>query len=246
MFIQDTCITRAWRSIIIQALKAPYLNPLIVKIDIENKQQFEDINLKISIDRFIISMGFQSIDTVANTIFPLNLWNPDLDRQILYKRYIDTWSKIIKYKTNYLGTYFQRMIAYGDNKNLSEGINQLEHVICTWKNGNHRKSALQVSIFDPLLDHNNMRQRGFPCIQQIGFIPKGSNGKDGLLLYALLPRQTIIERTYGNLLGLVNLGKFMAKEMDLELKQINIFVSYAELDCAKKKLVGLKNILKIT
>ena len=51
-------------------------------------------------------------------------------------------------------------------------VNQLDHIIDTFRRGNHRRSALQVSIFDPTRDHKHCRQLGFPCLHQVAFLPE--------------------------------------------------------------------------
>jgi len=52
----------------------------------------------------------------------------------------------------------------------------MKFVVSTYKKGNHRKSALQAAILDPRKDHTNSRQKGFPCLQQVGFTPLRGDG----------------------------------------------------------------------
>ncbi len=118
------------------------------------------------------------------------------------------------------------MIAFNEDEKLG---NQLEHVISTWLQGNHRHSALQLSIFDPLRDHNDCRQMGFPCLHQVCFTPLGTNGTDGLAVTGFYATQHIFEKGYGNYLGLCRLGHFVAQEMKLKLIKMTCITASARL-----------------
>ena len=165
-----------------------------------------------------------SCHEVANTIFPISLWNPQADRRQLYERYLRIMPRVLRDRRNRYGVYFQRLIAFGHDAAYEGGMNQLEHIIQTWHGGNHRRSALQAAIFDPRKDHTNQRMRGFPCLQQVAFAPEGT---DGLAVTGLYATQYIFERAYGNYLGLCRLGRFMAQEMGRQLTQVTCVASPA-------------------
>ena len=198
--------------------------PLIVRIkDLSTEGVVvEDSHIRTSLDNLLKKKGKIDCHSVANTIFPMKIWNPKADRSLLYKRFNRMWPQIYDHRQNKRGTYFQRMTAIGANLkgNLADGKNQLEHVLETWKKGNHRHSALQIGILNPLKDHVHSKQRGFPCMQQVSFTPLGSNGKDGLRVVGYYPTQYFMEKAYGNYLGLIRLGQFVAKEMAIELREL--------------------------
>jgi thymidylate synthase len=118
----------------------------------------------------------------------------------------------------------------------------LNHVIETFRGGNHRHSALQASVFDPTRDHTNNRRRGFPCLQQVAF-----DASDGNLevtgFYAL---QHHVPKAYGNYLGLCWLGRFMAHQMGLRLTQVTCMASSLKLGdgCTKSSLEPLRVTLE--
>ena len=160
-----------------------------------------------------------SCQTVANTIFPESLWNPSLGAQAVFERYEKIWPRIKKHRRNSHGVYFRRLTAFSPKQDIgtSARVNQLEHIIDTYKQGNHRVSALQASIFDPTHDHTHGRQLGFPCLQQVAFVPDGDAGLSVTGFYAT---QYAFERAYGNFQGLCRLGRFMAAQMGLSLVQM--------------------------
>ena len=178
-----------------------------------------------------------SCHEVANTIFPISLWNPEADRKQLYERYRRIMPNVLTYRRNRHGVYFQRLIAFGHGSAYGgDDVNQLEHIIQTWHGGNRRRSALHAAIFDPYKDHTHQRMRGFPCLQQVAFAPQGS---DGLAVTGFYATQYIFERAYGNYLGLCRLGRFMAQEMGKQLTQVTCVASRALRDRPKGVLQGM-------
>ena len=177
-----------------------------------------------------------SCNEVANTIFPISLWNHQVDRRQLYERYRRIMPRVLRDRRNRYGVYFQRMIAFDHDASFEGGVNQLEKIIQTWNAGNRRRSAFQAAIFDPRKDHSNQRLRGFPCLQQVAFAQQGSEGLGVTGFYAT---QYIFERAYGNYLGLSRLGRFMAQEMGRQLTQVTCVASPAKRDKTKGSLLGL-------
>jgi len=149
------------------------------------------------------------------------------------------WPSIKKLGRNSYGTYFYRLIKYPNVVKGSED-NQLEYVISTRERGNGRRSAYQCLIYAPI-DATDQKQRGFPCLQSLTF----SIADQALTLNAFYPKQDLISRGYGNLLGLCNLGRFVAHEMQLPFNQIAIFAGIASLGGFKaSQLVGIRKVLQ--
>lgn len=166
--------------------------------------------------------------TVANTMFPYTLWNSSQPRARLYERYERAFRFIGRVPQNRNGTYFQRLIAY-DGKNGS--VNQLDKILSSFESGNHRRSALQASIFDPARDHTKQRQRGFPCLQQVSFAPVGD---DELHVNGFYATEYLFEKAYGNFVGLRDLGIFIAHELNRRLTRVTCIAGIALLGDVKK------------
>jgi len=86
----------------------------------------------------------------------------------------------------------------------------------------------------PTLDLNNARQQGFPCLQQVAFVPEPHAGT--LHVIGFYPLQYIFERAYGNYLGLIQLGRFMAHEMQLSLTAMTCVSAIAQLEVSAHKV----------
>lgn len=190
------------------------------------------------VNESLLNHNKQTIETVSETIFPQSLYQVcNYDRECLYNDYLEIFPRIqaIEKKKNGKGTYFQRLIAYESGLNT---INQLELIISNLlATKNKRRSKLQASIFDPSKDHTDGPYQGFPCLQHITFY-ETENG--GLVMSSFYAVQYLFERAYGNWLGLINLGKFIANETGLDLVRFNCFIGVEKLDeISKNKAKGI-------
>ena len=244
--IEDLNLSVAWNQAFLQVLDPGELSPLVVVIkNIAGGKPREDLPIRRALDDALESKGRASCETVANTIFPNGLWNSKVEREFLFDRYLNIYPRLRRAdRRNKYGLYFQRLVAFGCNEEGKCGFNQLEHILSTWNKGNHRRTALQASLFDPYKDHTDQRQRGFPCLQQVAFAP---NGQGGLAVTGFYATQYMIEKAYGNYLGLCRLGQFMAHEMGLTLDQITCIASPAKREWSKSDAIALtQNIEEYT
>lgn len=204
------------------------LSPLVISLTGSD----EHIKIKNVLNNSLSNKGLDSINTVAETIFPQSLYNFEKkDRQKLYENYLNKVLPRLKKidQRNSSGTYFQRMIAYGDTD-----VNQLEIVINSLIAKNvKRRSKLQISIFDPLWDHKSGMFQGFPCLQHITFY-KSETG--GLIINSFYAIQYFYQRAYGNWLGLINLGKFVAEQANIPFEGFNCFIGVEKMDHLTKAM----------
>jgi hypothetical protein len=230
--VSSPSITEAWKQAV--ALASASTNREIYALiatvtGLANGVPQEDPEFRECLDRSLLAGGKASVETVAGTIFPQSLWNPDAPRDALFRRYLRIYPRIKRHPKNRRGTYFQRMIAY---PRAEEGaFNQLDQVIATYVSGNHRRSALQASVIVPQLDLNDARQLGFPCMHQVAFLPDA--GQRTLRVVGFYPMQYLYERAYGNYLGLIRLGYFMARGMDLELEAMSCVSVIAKVEVSQ-------------
>ena len=246
-YIEDICLSKAWyRTLnLVSARGTTEITPLVVSVTgfDDNSNVQEDSLIRDVLNNFLINNKLQKVETVANTIFPSALWNSENDRSKLFERYKIILPRLKKLSSkNRKGLYFDRMIQNGP----SDHPNQLEFIINQYhlRNG-VRRSMLQIAIFDPKKDHSPAAQLGFPCLQHITFAP--SSDRKTLSMNAFYATQYIIERAYGNYLGLCNLGQFVAKEMNIKLKRMTCFTGIAMKDqgISKKQLEKeIHNILQ--
>ena len=231
-FIGGRNLSDAWARALIRchAVAGGVIAPAVVEFPAPATDMgIEDKRIREVVDDYLRRLPKQQkIETIAGTIFPESIWAlARNDRKKFFETYKKCIPRILRYCDNANGVYFARMIEYPSRERRT--INQLEKIIEIWKSGNHRHSALQAGIYCPGEDLKNQRQRGFPCLQQLAFYAEGQNGCHGLSLVAFYANQNLIEKGYGNYLGLYRLGEFMAHEMELNLSKIVCIASALRL-----------------
>jgi hypothetical protein len=239
---EGVSLSVAWARALLAAVNPRRdLIPLVIQVSqFSNGQPCEDPVIRRLVDQKLMRLGKQSCHTVANTIFPQSLRDSKEDRRVLYERYKKILPRLKAVESrNNRGLYFERLIAYDEEKaNGYNNGNQLEHIIETYRNKTHRRSALQAAIFDPRRDHRKGPFLKFPCLQHVTFVPCGGRRIAVNGFYAM---QYLFERAYGNYLGLCRLGEFVAHEIDLELIQMNCTVGIGTLDV---KSSDIKDLIK--
>lgn len=246
LLIEPVNLSHAWANLFLNILEYPkkeVSTVLISLTDFADGEVSEILAIREALDDCLTTIDEQLVHTVSNTIFPENLWKlTGLNRHSLFEKYIHNFPRIkaLAACKNNRGTYFKRLIEFDDSSILS---NQLEHIISEYNSRlNVRRTMFQASIFDPRRDHTRSAQLGFPCLQHLQFLPKRKDKQ--LTVNAYYATQQILEKAYGNYLGICRLGHFMAHEMDLSLDRVNFFIGVAKLDKWPKKsppIVRLKD-----
>jgi thymidylate synthase len=246
LIIEEKNLSYAWSRAFLHILdhSGKQVSPLLITLTgFTNGMPNEDPAIRDALDNCLKIKNEQSVDTVANTIFPSSLWRLSQgDRHKLFEIYLNTIPryKALKPHKNRRGLYFERLIAFGLEPNNG---NQLEYIISQYKSyPKFRKSMFQASIFDPALDHAPTAQLAFPCLQHVSFIPQ----KNSLIMNAFYATQQLFNKAYGNYLGLCRLGDFMAHEMGLSFERMNCFVGVAKMDKIKKKCPTLEELIKVS
>jgi hypothetical protein len=221
----------AWATLFDALMSAPggELEPALIVIDEfdENGLPIEVPDVRKNLDQALLKFTKRDCEDVASTIFPFSLWNRALrdGGQHVFERYTRIWPKLKKRSpSNARGNYFQRLVDFEEASidKTKSVTNQLQTVLSNYKK-THRRSALQVTIFDPKRDLAPTPMQGFPCLQQIAFSPT----KEGLVVTGYYVLQHVFERGYGNYLGLCRLGAFMAQQLDMPLAKIVTMLSFA-------------------
>ena len=235
-FVEETGVSLAWgRAMqIVTRPRMKEMTPLTVAIAGADTEEVlsEHEGIRDELKKLLAAHGKQGVETVANTLFPNSLWNRSEPRHILYERYRAILPRLRKAsRKNAHGLYFERMIMNGRD----DAPNQIEFALGAFGPG-MRRSVLQVGVFDPRRDHSAGRRRGFPCLQHLSFVPDRAGS---LSVNAFYASQFMVERAYGNYLGICRLGRFVAHELGLPLKRVTFHVGLASLDMSKSALAGV-------
>jgi hypothetical protein len=232
--IHANSVTEAWKQVVQACLENRGREIVALTVEIKSEDQPDDPCFRRELNDVLKRSGKATVETVSRTIFPSGLWNPAKPRSDLLARYNRILPKLRKCRLNQRGIYFERLVRYPLQKRGKAFKNQLEFIINTFvTKKNHRRSALQASIYHPFLDASDSPRLGFPCLQQLAFVPTQSGM---LTVIAFYPLHYIFERAYGNYLGLAQLGKFMAAEMGLRYDRLICVAGVAKLEVPAGKL----------
>jgi thymidylate synthase len=242
--IKGTTISSVWAKMfnIVMTNPGKELSPvLIVLHDVNPGDSEKEDNVSEKLNEIYIKRGLNKINTVANTIFPLSLYRlARFNRENFFSNYLALVPRMKALDNrNKNGLYFERLVDFDGSGN----INQLEFIIkeFTGRTG-VRRSLLQASIFDPRRDHTRQAQVSFPCLQHVSFTYQGSK----FYVNGFYATQQLFDKAYGNLLGLVRLGNFMSREMNLSLGGVNCYVGIEKLERITKSDPDLTSLLEIT
>jgi hypothetical protein len=260
--IEETNLSRAWGRAFLHVIDGggKEIQPLLFSLSgvTEDGVVAEDKVLRQALDAALKAEGMESVHTVANTIFPATIWRlAKGDRHQFYAHYKEVLPRLValdKKNRNDRGLYFSRMIAWDIDPKTGTQLahvpvgsvpndgNQLEWIISQFLSRKGvRRSMFRASVFDPARDHVPQAQLGFPCMQDLSFVPQPDAGV--LAVNATYPTQQLFSKAYGNLLGLCRLGAFLAGEMKLRLDRVNCFVGIEKLDKPGKTAAVLQPVV---
>lgn len=214
------------------------------------------------LDDALDEFGAQSVDTVAETIFPASLypdpggrWSVDLSRaergaldaaaDALYDAYVDMLPLLRTINANKSGTYFSRMITWPGKQ--GGGANQLaarvKHLRTQQLAGKRTNNTLDIDTAADALGDDDLRgvqvyaptdrrTRGFPCLTHIDL----TLYRGRLHMTAVYRHQYLIDKAYGNLLGLSWLMQFICQQSGHDLGELVVHATLADTQNRAKAL----------
>lgn len=243
--IADSNLSLAWGRAFLHVMKPDSGHaPLTLSVDGFDAQglPLEDPALRLAVDDALAAHGRLSVQKTAFTIFPNDAWEfRKKPAHTDFGPWFRKWVFPFIYRANRAnrsGTYFQRMVAFGaglgKKGELEEPyVDQLAKILKFWDaTATPRRSALQAACFDPARDHHGKALSGFPCLQQVSF-SHSSSGE--LAVTGYYPSEYVLDRGYGNYLGLCHLGRYMAQNMGLRLTRMNCVISHPMLGSGRKQ-----------
>lgn len=203
-------------------------------------------------DKFALDHGFNTSETVANTIFPLDTYRSKygMGADTFYEYYLEAVLPKVRKRW---GTYFERMIARvnDDGTFMMKGnrrLNPLDVLIDKLKRRVEKKAnttthyelsiddiALEIETYNPMLD--GIYQVGGPCLSHVSFKIDRENV---LRLTAFYRSHWYVERALGNLIGLARLQWFVASASGAKVGSLTIIAAEAVLDLTGKNRNALE------
>jgi hypothetical protein len=257
-------ISQAWLSTLeyVQQVGGQQVNVLTT---VTEPGAADDLSVRAVVDELLApgrrkGTSIQTVDTVANTIFPAGLyrdpcydWSPDLDDNAvkrldraaadLYEAYGEMLSLLCPANGNSSGTYFGRMTSWPGMK--PGGVNQLAARI-KYLRGNHKNRVRTQNVADIAIG-GEAQQECMSCLPDIGiqvYAPTDRRQRGfpclvhidltlmsgRLSMLAVYRHQYLITKAYGNLLGLSRLLAFLSQQTGFPMGELAVQATYADAE----------------
>lgn len=179
----------------------------------------EDRAVRDFADRLLADLGMQDVVTVANTIFPAE-WALDLPEPAELAADYREHYPLLKSMGSQHGTYFGRLTAYPD-PNGGATVDQLTTNVEKLRKGKRRgplyRSIYEFNVYCAARDGN--KTRGFPCLAHLGL---HIDDRERLNATALYRSHDVVEKGYGNYLGLGGLLAYLAGQSGLGVGELEV------------------------
>jgi thymidylate synthase len=182
---------------------------------------------------------FPDIETTRNTIFPAAYARRTSGPKALADYYRARYTKelLLGFKENAGGTYFGRIVAY-PRADGEQPADQLTNTVRKLRQelreavGSKKSSRYEISVYNETHDTSPM---GFPCLAHVSV----HLHERRVHLQAIYRNESIIERGYGNFVGLAELQAYIARHARAGVGELVITAGHAELDGLKRPVTAM-------
>ena len=182
----------------------------------------------------------KSVETIANTIFPLGLYQ-------LYGsgKFIEVFHKRVLPKVGrsgrWSGYYFERMTNMPEVGGGS--LDQLTRMVARINDkGNKSLHKHEISLFDPERDVTGSVYGG-QCLSYLSFHLVPGTPRT-LVLTAQYRNHYYVEKLLGNLIGLGRLMNYVASETGIKVGSLTVLSTHAEIDLPKATREDFDELMK--
>ena len=255
-----TSLSEAWLLALEQAVDSP--GGRMAHLMMTVTQPGAEIRcIRHGIDRELEQINEQSVDTVAETIFPQSLysdpgfdWHPDLPSdqlhsmdhaaKDLYDSYVSILPLLLTVRANRMGTYFSRMISW-PGKELG-GTNQLSRVINRLRSvrrlNRATENTLDVDLSADCLGDATILEGAQTCAatdkRTRGFpclVHLDFSLLNGALHCAAVYRHHyLITKAYGNFVGLSYLMQFLCQQTGFKIGELVVLAGLADSERTRR------------
>jgi thymidylate synthase len=177
------------------------------------------------------------IETTRNTIFPASWAARYPEPGDLATHYRERYTKdgLRGFPANRDGTYFGRIVSYprSDADTVEESADQLTETVRKLRvelaTGQAKSSRYEINIYNERHDRSPM---SFPCLAHVSV----HLHEHALHMQAIYRNEYLLERGYGNFLGLAELQQYIAAAVDLPVGELLMTIGHAELDAPKTSI----------
>ncbi|WP_214319030.1 hypothetical protein [Nonomuraea sediminis] len=203
----------------------------------------EDPQVRAHLDQVRQQYGYDPIETVANTIFPARLAAACSSPAELALRYRNMYPQLKRmHRRNRGGTYFGRVVAYpGEHGQVDQLSAMIDRIRTQAARTGPMSAAYEMDIAHPGdLDRDTETwstpvhvagkdngYRGFPCLSHCSF-----QLERGQVLHAVAQYRShyMVDRAYGNYLGLGRLLAYLAQQAQVLPGGLTVIAGHAQIE----------------
>ena len=213
----------AWVEALNQVRRLPKYSAMHLVVRIADPAS-EVGEIRLLADQLLERGRVQPIEAVRNTIFPAAYARRFPQPAALADYYRSQYPTIKRVsKKNRRGTYFGRMVSYPLGDESFDQLTDRVEKLTAQQAGSHKSSMYELNIWRP---GDLPTGTGFPCMTFMSF--HLDNGR--LYLTAHYRNQFLVERAYGNYLGLAQLQCYIARAVGLEVAELMVVAGHATVD----------------
>lgn len=231
--VRASTVSEAWIGVVDAVDRMPGHNAFHVAVQI-TEPTTELAAIRNVADRLLESLRLPPVTEVRNTVFPVELGRKYPEPAALSARYREyVYPRLKKLDIeNAKGTYFGRFVDY----RTSDGaVDQLAVVVDKLRRsrvGTKRKATyeldmangLELAVYAHGRDHR--KTMAFPCLSFCSF----QLDDDRLHLVANYRSQYLVQRAYGNYLGLGELQQYVARAAGFGVGELLVVAGHARVD----------------
>ncbi|MGZ4736233.1 MAG: hypothetical protein ACXV8R_11545 [Acidimicrobiia bacterium] len=235
--IHSANVSEAWVAVVeaVLAMSGAHAFHLIVRVD---DPTAEVKAVRRIVDRLLDTSSLAPINEVRNTVFPA----------AVARRYPEPADLAERYRTHFLprlrrldranrgGTYFGRFVDYPTPEGAVDQLTVVVDKLRRASGGKKWKAIYEIDMADGLdlavyqRGEDERKLMAFPCLSFCSFQLDG----DRLHMLANYRSQYLVQRAYGNYLGLGQLLEYVATAADLRVGQLLIVAGHAAVEAQRR------------
>lgn len=233
--IERTSISEAWAAALDAVLDDDdqHVDHLLIRA---SEPLPEVAEIRAAADSLLADLTLQSVDTVRNTIFPYETALDVPDPAGLTEEYLEMYPAL-KSLGSPRGTYFGRLIAYprADGSFGNQLVATVEKLKAA-RNGTRWSSIYEINIYNEQRD--TRLTRSFPCMSHLAF----HVDDDRVDCLATYRSHDLIDKAYGNYLGLAQLQQYVAGQAGFVPGELAVLAGRGFVDIARHHNARLREI----
>jgi hypothetical protein len=203
----------------------------------------EDPQVRAHFDRMRHDKGYRLIDTVANTLFPAALAATSNSPADLVRRFRQMYPRLQRFdRANATGTYFGRIVAYpGPDGQVDQLTALIERIGRQAAGRGPMSAAYEMDISHPAdpapgegswpasvhVPGKDNGYRGFPCLSHCSFQLDRERTLHAVAHYR---SHYMVDRAYGNYLGLGRLLAYLAQHAGVAPGTLTVVAGHAQIE----------------